>query len=315
MTRLLVVDDESLILDSFRFAFPMPDYEVITATTGRQALDLFTVALPDVVVCDIKLPDMTGIDLFRKLHALDPKIPIILMTGHGTAGTAIDAMRAGAFEYVLKPLDPDTLIPLVESAAETSRLMRVPAQLPAGEHFGSVPVDSADILIGSCPAMQEVYRAIGRVAPQNVTVLILGESGTGKEVVARAIYNYSQRSEKPFPEMIFATPPAHQNSEDAISGTLVAAESLPDEVVLATNNHDDRTTDWDAVVAKLLASRSESIYDETLHIMERSVICRVLRHTRGNQQQAARLLGLSRATLRVKCRSLGITIETVVGEG
>ena len=504
MPRLLVVDDESLILDSFRFAFPMPDYEVITATTGRQALDLFTAALPDVVVCDIKLPDMTGIDLFHKLHALDPKIPIILMTGHGTAGTAIDAMRAGAFEYVLKPLDPDTLIPLVESAAETSRLMRVPAQLPAGEHFGSVPVDSADILIGSCPAMQEVYRAIGRVSPQNVTVLILGESGTGKEVVARAIYNYSQRSEKAFlaincaaipeqlleselfghekgsftgadrkrigkfeqcsggtlfmveigdmtplmqtkvlrvlqdqqfehvggnetiqtdvrliaatnrnleamisrrdfrsdlfyrlnvysitipplrergddirllaehfcrifakdlgkqithisaeavqlmmkyhwpgnvrelqsvikhaileatgpvlvpaflPEMIFANPPALQNSENAISAAPVAAESLPDEVLLAAHNHDDRTTDWDAVVAKLLGSRSESIYDETLHIMERSVICRVLRHTQGNQLQAARLLGLSRATLRVKCRSLGITIETVVGEG
>ena len=143
--RLLVVDDESLILDSFRFAFPAPQYEVITAATGRQALELFSTLSPDVVICDIKLPDMTGIDLFRKLHTEDPKIPVILMTGHGTAGTAIDAMRAGAFEYVLKPLDPDTLIPLVESAIETSRLMRVPAQLPAGKHFGSIPDDSADV--------------------------------------------------------------------------------------------------------------------------------------------------------------------------
>ena len=503
MPRLLVVDDESLILESFRFAFPMPDYDVITASTGKQAIELFTTALPDVVVCDIKLPDMMGIDLFRKMHAIDPKIPIILMTGHGTAGTAIDAMRAGAFEYVLKPLDPDTLIPLVESAVETSRLMRVPAQLPEGEHFGSAPVVSADILIGSCPAMQEVYRAIGRVAPQNVTVLILGESGTGKEVVARAIYNYSLRSEKQFlaincaaipeqlleselfghekgsftgadrkrigkfeqcsggtlfmdeigdmtplmqtkvlrvlqdqqfehvggnetiqtdvrliaatnrnlesmisrrdfrsdlfyrlnvysitlpplrergddirllaehfchmfakelgkqithlsaevikllmkyhwpgnvrelqsvikhaileatgpvlvpaflPDTIYVTAPAPQISDNSIAAAPVAAR-VPDALLLTAHNHDDRTTDWDTVVAKLLKSRSESIYDETLHLMERSVICRVLRHTQGNQLQAARLLGLSRATLRVKCRSLGITIETVVGEG
>ena len=198
MPRILVVDDESLILNSFRFAFPAPQYEVVTASCGRQAIDLFQQVSPDVVICDIKLPDMTGIDLFHKLHSDDPKVPVILMTGHGTAATAIDAMRAGAFEYVLKPLDPDTLIPLVESAAETSRLMRVPAQLPSDQMSYATAENTADVLIGACPAMQEVYRAIGRVAPQNVTVLIRGESGTGKEVVARAIYNYSLRSDKSF---------------------------------------------------------------------------------------------------------------------
>jgi two-component system nitrogen regulation response regulator GlnG len=132
-------------------------------------------------------------DLFQQLHEIDGKTPIILMTGQGTANTAIEAMRMGAYEYVLKPLDPDTLIPLVESAIETSRLMRIPAHLP-GDHVDG----QGDQLIGSCPAMQEVYRAVGRVASQDVTALILGESGTGKEVIARAIYSYSRRSSKPF---------------------------------------------------------------------------------------------------------------------
>lgn len=117
------------------------------------------------------------------------------------------------------------------------------------------------------------------------------------------------------PDMIYATAPAHQNAEDSHSAAPVAAQSAPDAVMLSPHNHDDRTTDWDVVVARLLESRSESIYDETLPIMERSVICRVLRHTQGNQLQAARLRGLSHARLRVKCRWLGITMETVVGEG
>jgi len=137
-------------------------------------------------------------ELFEKLHRIDAKIPIILMTGHGTAGTAIEAMQRGAFEYVLKPLDPDVLIPIVENATETSRMTRVPAVMPE-DHSDEEPDDgTTDLLIGQCPAMQEVYRSIGRVARQDVTVLILGESGTGKEVIARAIYHYSSRSKGRF---------------------------------------------------------------------------------------------------------------------
>ena len=194
MIKLLVVDDEPLILECFRYAFPHPEYELITADTAAHAMVLFRSRSPDVVLSDIRLPDLSGLELFHQFHSADARVPVILMTGQGTAGTAIQAMQAGAFEYILKPFSPETLIPLVESAAETSRLMRTPAKLPVdhGEDTGG------DLLIGHCSAMQEVYRAIGRVASQNVTVLILGESGTGKEVIARAIYNYSQRSAKPF---------------------------------------------------------------------------------------------------------------------
>lgn len=193
MTKLLVIDDDDLILDSFHLAFAEPEYTLVSKGTAAEGLATFDKDTPDVAIIDIRLPDMSGLELFEKLHEIDSKVPIVLMTGHGTAGTAIEAMRAGAFDYLLKPLDLDALFATIESAAETSRMMRVPATV--ADDVGS---DEGDILIGNCPAMQEVYRSIGRVAPQNVTVLILGESGTGKEVVARAIYNYSQRAKDRF---------------------------------------------------------------------------------------------------------------------
>ena len=192
MTHLLVIDDEEMILETIEMAFPT--YEVTKCLTAQAGVDAFLEHPPDVVLCDIRMPEMSGMEVFEKLHRIDAKVPIILMTGRGTAGTAIEAMQRGAFEYVLKPLDPDTLIPLIEGAAETSRMTRVRAVVPDAS-LDEVPQDSeTDLLIGNCPAMQEVYRSIGRVARQNVTALILGESGTGKELIARAIYQYSDRA-------------------------------------------------------------------------------------------------------------------------
>ncbi|MCA9239571.1 MAG: sigma-54-dependent Fis family transcriptional regulator, partial [Planctomycetales bacterium] len=195
MTRLLVIDDEQPILDCFRLAFPAPDYEVQVATTAQAGIDAFLQRPADVVLLDVRLPDMSGLEAFEKLHRIEAKTPVILMTGHGSAATAIEAMRLGAFEYVLKPIDLDTVGDLVDSAAETSRMMRTPARLPAD---GQAVEDGEDLLVGRCSAMQEVYRSIGRVASQDVTVLILGESGAGKEVIARAIYQYSARADQRF---------------------------------------------------------------------------------------------------------------------
>jgi two-component system nitrogen regulation response regulator GlnG len=192
---LLVIDDESAILSCFRIAFAAPDVKLYTATTAAEGLRLFFENRPDVVILDVRLPDMSGLDLFRRLHESDAKVPVILMTGYGTAATAIEAMRLGAFEYLVKPMDMDQLTGLVTRALKISQLMRVPARIAEGEQPAD---DSADVLVGNCPAMQEVYKAIGRVAPQDVTVLITGESGTGKELVARAIYHYSRRAAGPF---------------------------------------------------------------------------------------------------------------------
>lgn len=190
MGRVLVIDDEQLILDSFRLGFAKPDYELVTARTGAEGVARFAASDPDVVLLDVRLPDMSGLDAFGQLHKLNPKTPVIFMTGHGSAATAIEAMRLGAYDYVLKPFDVDTIFGLIDGAIDTSRMMRVPARLPLEQEADD---SSADLLVGQCPAMQEVYRSVGRVADKDVTVLILGESGTGKEVVARAIYNYSPR--------------------------------------------------------------------------------------------------------------------------
>lgn len=194
MPKLLVVDDDTLILDCFRYAFATDDVDLHTAKSASEAVTKFRQHNFDAVVTDVRLPTSSGLELLQELHALDGRVPVILMTGHGTANTAIEAMRRGAFEYLLKPLDLEVLLAVVERAFETSRMIRTPAKI-ANE------IDEAaegDLLVGNCAAMQEVYRQIGRVAGQDVTVLILGESGTGKEVVARAIYQYSKRAERSF---------------------------------------------------------------------------------------------------------------------
>jgi nitrogen regulation protein NR(I) len=194
MPKLLVVDDEPSILHFFRRAFPGPDVTLLTASSAAEGLAAVERDRPDVVILDIDLAGQSGLETFRRVRELDPKVPVIFITGHGTADTAIEAMRLGAYEYLLKPLELDHLTDLVDRAFAISRLMRVPATIPeAGGAEGT-----ADAMIGRCPAMQEVYKAIGRVAPQDVTVLVLGESGTGKELVARAIYHYSKRAKGPF---------------------------------------------------------------------------------------------------------------------
>ena len=188
--HLLAIDDEPLILESIRAVFP--DDEVIGCSTAEVGIEHFLKRTPDVVLCDIRLPDMSGMEAFDKLRRLNSRVPIVIMTGYGTSATAIEAMRRGAFEYVLKPLDVDQLISVIENAVASGRLMRTPAVMLDSQDEPDID-EGVDTIIGRCPAMQEVYRSIGRVAKQNVTVLILGESGTGKEVIARALYQYGSR--------------------------------------------------------------------------------------------------------------------------
>jgi two-component system nitrogen regulation response regulator GlnG len=191
---LLVIDDEPSILHFFRRAFREPEVRVATAASAEQGLEQVAAILPDVIVLDVNLRERSGLDLFRQIKQLDARIPVIFITGQGTTATAIEAMQLGAFEYLLKPLELDELTELVGRAFEISRLMKVPPVIAQGPE----PTDSPDALVGRCPAMQATYKAIGRVASQDVTVLILGESGTGKELVARAIYHYSRRAKGPF---------------------------------------------------------------------------------------------------------------------
>lgn len=194
MYKLLVVDDEPSIRFSVEQVFARQDIEVLTAATADEAVRLVNDEAPNVVLLDIRLGSADGLEVFERLREQDAKCLVIFITGHGTSETAIEAMKRGAYDYLVKPLDTDQLVSVVAQACEISRLMKRPAIVEEGDRTADKP----DLLIGSSAVMRSVCKQVGRIAGQNVNVLILGESGTGKELVARAIYHHSRRSEAPF---------------------------------------------------------------------------------------------------------------------
>jgi nitrogen regulation protein NR(I) len=191
MSRILVVDDEQRMRSSFSKMLTTSGHEVITADRGAKAIELVTAEDPDLLVMDIKMPGMDGLEAFRKIRETHPKLPVIMMTGFGTTEAAIEAIKLGAYDYHLKPFEPKAMLRSIESALESVRLMKRRVEL------GPAPASTNDAIIGHCDAMQDVYKAIGRVAQTDATVLIRGETGTGKELVARAIYQHSTRAAKP----------------------------------------------------------------------------------------------------------------------
>lgn len=194
MPKLLVVDDEPSILLAFRRAFRDTPVDVVSAESANEGLAVAREHHPDAVVMDIQLPGLTGLEALGQFRELDPHSPVILISGKGTTDTAIEAMKRGAYDYLLKPLELSQLRQVVDRALDLSRLMHVPAVVAQAEPTD----DRADAILGRCPAMQAVYKAIGRVAAQDVAVLISGETGTGKELVARAIYQHGRRAGGPF---------------------------------------------------------------------------------------------------------------------
>src|SRR5262245_6143331 len=157
MPVLLVIDDEPAILYAFRRGFQKSDITVLTATLGAEGLAMVVQHHPDVVLLYLALPDLSGLDVFRRIHQHNAKIPVIFITGHGTTDTAIEAMKLGAFDYLLKPLELAPLRELVARACAISRLMQVPAVTE-----DDPSQELADVLVGRCHAMQAVYKAIGR---------------------------------------------------------------------------------------------------------------------------------------------------------
>ncbi len=192
MQSLLVIDDEVSILKAFERAFASDATTVLTAKTAAEGEAIFVNAKPDAVVIDLSLPDISGLECFKRLREIDSRVPVIFITGHGTVESAIEATKLGAYDYLFKPLELDEMRALLDKAFNLSRMVRVQPVLADEEDT------IADAIVGRCKAMKEVYKAIGRVASQNLTVLLLGESGTGKEVVAQAIYHHSSRSNGPF---------------------------------------------------------------------------------------------------------------------
>jgi two-component system nitrogen regulation response regulator GlnG len=194
MARLLLIDDDAaLIPEQVRQAFPAP-YRVEVAGTGAEGLERVRAGPPDVILLDLRLPDQSGLEVYQQVRQIDARIPVIFITMAKAADAAIEAMKQGAYDYLFKPLDLHQLRRVVGAALEVARRMREPAVI--AETLRDPDVDGA--IVGGCPAMREVYKAVGRVAAQNVPVLITGESGTGKELVARAIYQHGPRATAPF---------------------------------------------------------------------------------------------------------------------
>jgi two-component system nitrogen regulation response regulator GlnG len=478
MPSVLVVDDDAAMGHIFRRFFDNSDINVLTAGSAAEGLEVIRRNKPDVTIVDIVLPDGSGLETFERIQQLDAKMPVIFITAGGTSDTAIEAMKLGAFDYLLKPLDFPKVQALLDQAFEIRRLMNVPVRLLQAN--SSTP-SASDCLIGRCTAIQEVYKAIGRVAPQNVTVLIRGESGTGKELVARAIYQHSTRASGRFmavncaaiPEtlleselfghekgsftgadnrrigkfeqcsggtlfldevgdmtplvqskmlrvlqdqrfervggnesiktdvrIITATnrdleqmvadgqfrpdlfyrlngftirlPALRERADDILillehflgrfnrelgrnvcdispdaldmlmhytwpgnvrelqavvkqallqaTGPVLMPEFFPDEVRngsrgggAGTEGDAARCSEFESFIEKQLRGGTEELYAEALAHMERMLLTRVLRHTAGNQSKAAKLLGITRGSLRNKIRTLRITIDQVVG--
>ena len=473
---VLVVDDDPSVLNLFKKIFRDSPVTILTASSAADGMQLISDHRPDVAILDIVLPDRSGLELFRRIAAVDAKLPVIFITATGTSDTAIEAMKLGAFDYLLKPLERGA-----NSRGRGAGLRDPPAHARAGRRGRSRrPNTSDDILVGRCAAMQEVYKAIGRVASQNVTVLIRGESGTGKELVARAIYHHSRAPDEAVPggqlrghpraaagkravrsrerrlhrrrqqahrqvravlgrhvvprrsrrhdaavqskllrllqeqrfervggnetiqtdvRIIAATnrdleqmvadglfradlyyrlngftielPPLRERRDDIMvlldhflmrfsrelgkdvhaicpealelllrhdwpgnvrelqsvlkqsllhaTGPVLVPEFLPEQIKTrkagptAETKADVQHTDgWESFVTRRLQAGSEDLYAESLNLMEKFLIARVLRHTAGNQSQAAKILGITRGCLRNKIRSLGISIGQVV---
>jgi two-component system nitrogen regulation response regulator GlnG len=194
MPAILVIDDDRSVRRLVESAFEATDVDVQCAATAAEGIERLREQSPDAVLLDIMLPERSGLEIFREIHEIDSRLPVVFITAMDSSDTAIEAMTLGAFDYLLKPLDIPKLRQLVQQAIEIRRLANVPVGMP-----GVIkPENRGDLLVGRSPKMQEVYKAIGRVAPQDVTVLIRGESGTGKELVARAIYQHSARVKGPF---------------------------------------------------------------------------------------------------------------------
>jgi two-component system NtrC family response regulator len=194
METILIVDDEKNYLTILSAVLEDEGFEILTALSGREALEVHKTSDLDLIVTDMKMPGMDGIELLKHIKSVDPDLPIIMMTAHGTIDKAVEAMQKGAYSYILKPFDNERLIIYVKKAISMYQVVKENRRLrdavESQYHFGNI--------IGKSKKMRNIFDTIQKVAPAVATVLIEGESGTGKELVARSIHFNSARREKPF---------------------------------------------------------------------------------------------------------------------
>jgi nitrogen regulation protein NR(I) len=194
METVLVVDDDMALCHFLTKALCQKGYQAIPCHNGKEALQALRQQAIDLILLDNRLQDEEGLEIIKDIKKDFPKVPVILMTAFGTTGTAIEAMRRGAFDYILKPFELDEILEAVAKGLAAHLLMSRAVAIPTLSEYR----ENSDHIIGKSRVMQEVYKLIGQIAGSDVTVLIRGESGTGKELVARAIYQHSRRNESAF---------------------------------------------------------------------------------------------------------------------
>jgi DNA-binding NtrC family response regulator len=192
--RVLVVDDEAVIRDALKRILEKERFSVETCVSGHSAIEYLHERDFDLIVTDLKMPGMNGIEVLKAVKTLQPEAPVIMITGYASVDTAVEAMKNGAVDYITKPFTPEQFLEKVERALEQRVLLRE----ELSRHKDSIPPHGFDLFVGQSKEMQKVYRRIMQVAMTDSTVLVTGESGTGKELVARAIHKNSPRDGKPF---------------------------------------------------------------------------------------------------------------------
>ncbi len=201
MSRILVIDDERSIRNTLKDILQYEKYEVDLAEDGTRGLELLGKSEYDIVLCDIKMPGMDGIEVLEKIGAGHPDTPVVMISGHGTIDTAVESIKKGAYDYIEKPLDLNRLLITIRNAMDKSNLLTETRVLKK-------KVSQKYEIIGSSPAMTRVLEMVDRVAATEARVLITGANGTGKELLARRIHEKSHRASGPFVEVNCAAIPS-----------------------------------------------------------------------------------------------------------
>jgi two-component system nitrogen regulation response regulator NtrX len=199
-SRILVVDDEAEIRRSVRMILEYEGYDVLEASSGPEGVALAERESPDLIFLDVKMPGMDGLEALQRLKASNDAIPVVIISGHGTVSTAVEATKAGAFDFIEKPLASERVLVTIRNALDQTRLVDENRTLRRA-------AESRHQMVGESPALRQVWEAVKRAAPTNATVLLLGESGVGKELVARSIHRNSLRSRERFVQVNCAAIP------------------------------------------------------------------------------------------------------------
>ena len=229
--RVLIIDDERNIRRTFQMVLTDEGFTVDTAETGEEGLARCAAVRPDVVVLDVRLPGIDGLDVLAQLHASDKELPVIMISGHGTITTAVEATRRGAFDFMEKPLSKERLLVAIRNALDVRNLGREVRQLRDRE-------SRRHLMVGESEALRVIREQVRRVAPTGARVLITGESGTGKELVARAVHEASDRAKKPFVKVNCAAIPEELIESElfgAVKGAYTGATQTRDGKFLQAN--------------------------------------------------------------------------------